>query len=93
MNDVITLGQINNLKKTRDKKTLLLLIHVLNFFYSKGLSVNFLYTKKKKAKIPLPKNVSFVYFFRVFFWLCNYSLIHGKTDNASKQVYNDLYGT
>jgi hypothetical protein len=32
-------------------------------------------------------------FFRVFFWLCNYSLIYGKTDNASKQVYNDLYGT
>ena len=54
MNDVITLGQINNLKKTRDKKTLLLLIHVLK---------------------------------------CNYSLIYGKTDNAFKQVYNDLYGT
>jgi hypothetical protein len=48
-------------KYPRQKKTVLLLIHVLNFFYSKDLSVNFLYTKKKNAKIPPPKNVSFVF--------------------------------
>jgi hypothetical protein len=76
MNDAIALNQTNNQQNTQGKKPLLLLFHLL-FFWFQGHEHNSTVQKVKGKNTPT-RQCKFFWFGGAF-WLFNYPLIHGKT--------------